>query len=282
LKLPSEQPYRFWMSSCIEAFLRGSDLIFQRFVAIKLGLLKYLVNDILSEDKKCSGSLQTGFDLLGELMKFNREIFGEFNKLLVSESKFSKFINNVTSNLVDSNVFLRAMILSLERFREEDDNIQQSASASASASAAPQKQHTPYPTSQCKIARFLAESRVQLVKDLMGVISVEEINQENICCVNTALVLFIFAKRRNELAYVFQHFSVAAYNQASTIKKNFRRLLWFWNEYYAQRGRDCLSLEFSSQIKFSEWLSTYNILVDELGDVELPIIISNSTESVKK
>ena len=34
---------------------------------------------------------------------------------------------------------------------------------------------------------------------------------------------------------------------------NFRQLLWYWTEYYLRRGRDRLSLEFSSHIAFSSW-----------------------------
>jgi len=34
---------------------------------------------------------------------------------------------------------------------------------------------------------------------------------------------------------------------------NFRELLWYWREYYLRRGRDRLSLEFSSQIPFKYW-----------------------------
>lgn len=256
LKLPADQPYRFWMSSCIEAFLRGSEQVYQRFVAIKCEMLCHLINNIVSDGKKTSGSLQTGFDLLGELMKFNREIFGEFNKLISSDTQFNKFINNVTINLVDSNVFLRAMILSMEKFREEDA-----------------KNNTSYPFSTCRIAKFLEESHIQLVIDLMTVISVEDINQENICCVNTALVLLIFARRHHQIPIYLQAVreQESMKGKPGCISINFRKLLWFWNEYYAQRGRDCLSLEFSSQIKFTEWLATYNLLADELGEVDMPV-----------
>jgi len=229
-------------------------------VAIRSGLLKFLVKDILQsheEDPKSSGSLQTGFDLLGELMKFNREIFNEFNKLMDSEDNFTKFINKVTDHLVDSNVFLRAMILSLEKFREEDNSNISS---------------PPYPFSQCKIVKFLASENLRLLIDLMTVISVDEINQENICCVNTALVLFIFSSRHSQLSNYLQVVKAEEdlRGKPRSITANFRKLLWFWNEYYAQRGRDCLSLEFSSQIQFSEWLCTYHLLVDDLGDVDVP------------
>jgi hypothetical protein len=36
---------------------------------------------------------------------------------------------------------------------------------------------------------------------------------------------------------------------------NFRELLWYWSEYYLRRGRDRLSLEFSTHISFHEWHS---------------------------
>lgn len=34
---------------------------------------------------------------------------------------------------------------------------------------------------------------------------------------------------------------------------NFRLLLWYWREYYMRRGRDRLSLEFSTHIPFMYW-----------------------------
>lgn len=72
-KLPLDQNNRFWMASCIEAFLRGSDPQFQKFVA-RAGMLEYLINDIISDAEKPQGCMQTSFDLLGELMKFNKEV----------------------------------------------------------------------------------------------------------------------------------------------------------------------------------------------------------------
>lgn len=37
------------------------------------------------------------------------------------------------------------------------------------------------------------------------------------------------------------------------IARNFRELLWYWREYYLRRGRDRLSIEFSSHIPFRYW-----------------------------
>ena len=40
---------------------------------------------------------------------------------------------------------------------------------------------------------------------------------------------------------------------AAALCKNFRELLWYWQEYYLRRGRDRLSIEFSTHIPFRYW-----------------------------
>lgn len=264
-QLPQDQNNRFWMASCIEAFLRGSDPIFQKFVA-RSGMLEYLIDDIVADGPKAQGSMQTSFDLLGELMKFNREIFVSFNQLLAG-AKLTKFLSNVVTHLVDSNVFLRGMVLSMERFTEED----------ITKFGTPG--YTPYQFSQCKISLFLHQNWLRLVKDLMTVISIDDINQENICCVNTTMVFCIYARRNGELRSFIQSIrdDEASYRTEIGGKKvlpspcvtaNFQKLLWFWHEYYLLRGKDCLSLEYTSQIPFHEWTRTYDVLVEELGEFD--------------
>lgn len=49
---------------------------------------------------------------------------------------------------------------------------------------------------------FLKQNTRQLVRDLMGVVNLETINHENICCLNTAVLILIFADRRGQLAEV--------------------------------------------------------------------------------
>jgi len=48
---------------------------------------------------------------------------------------------------------------------------------------------------------------------------------------------------------------------------NFRELLWFWREYYEHRGRDRLSLEFSSHIRFPEWKAVVDLLCMDTDQV---------------
>ena len=42
-------------------------------------------------------------------------------------------------------------------------------------------------------------------------------------------------------------------SKADRVMRNFRELLWYWREYYLRRGRDRLSIEFSSHIPFFQW-----------------------------
>jgi hypothetical protein len=49
-------------------------------------------------------------------------------------------------------------------------------------------------------------------------------------------------------------------NKERDIMQNFREVLWFWIEYYTHRGRDRLSLEFSSRLRFSEWIEVVTLL----------------------
>ena len=45
----------------------------------------------------------------------------------------------------------------------------------------------------------------------------------------------------------------SGFYSADRVMVNFRELLWYWREYYLRRGRDRLSIEFSSHIPFIKW-----------------------------
>lgn len=243
-----DSTYRFWLASCVEAFLRGSDVRSQVLMA-RSGLLQHLVDGVLNTQG--SGNLQTNLDLLGELIKCNPEVFAQLNEIL-DHATYTAFMQVVVSNLVDSNVFLRAVILSLEFFSARRVELQALGSS--------------YDPSQCKMRRFLQHNSLRLLRDLMTVITVEEVNQENICCLNTALSLFILARSHGQLHIFIETLYrwERANEQAGAVTGNFLSLLQFWLEYYLYRGKDCLSLELSSNIHFSEWRSIVNELVKRL------------------
>lgn len=411
-----DSPYRFWLASCVESYLRGSSPMEQVFVA-RTGLLKHLIDEITSERLHCAGSLQTSFDLLGELCKGNSEVL----RLLVAdldEESFRKLMSVAAANLVDSNVFIRSLLLSLERMSSSCDLIplhldpelfvgrsgnwkstngvfsrpylthswwdsclvsldvnregKPEAVSKESASDAsrpsdwfptmgtintygiipPETEEMPSvglhdgvghfgwvftpvghtlsnaahaPNTIERLSWFLTANQTRLLRDLLGVVDLRNINHENICCLNTAVVIAIFAFRRKQLPKLLQDLRrmndeeretkrramdavrndnvidrafvqamkymdinretpPAAYGRRasltrrasisyggteigdrSDVLRNFREVLWFWVEYYTHRGRDRLSLEFSSHLRFQEWIEVVALLGTDDG-----------------
>ena len=413
-----ESPYRFWLASCVESYLRGSSPAEQVFVA-RSGLLSHLIDDITSERLHCAGSLQTSFDLLGELCKGNAEVL----RLLVKdldEERFRKLMSVAAANLVDSNVFIRSLLLSLERISSgsrlmplhldpslmsgrrsrwrshngvfsrsylthswwdtclvnldpgtntaakgaseietASDNSRQSdwfptmGTIEAYNMRPPEVFESPSvglndgvghfgwifspvgdslssatlePNTVERLSWFLAANQTRLLRDLLGVVDLRNINHENICCLNTAVVIAIFAHRRHQLHWLLQDLSRMNAEERETkrralalarndniidrafvqamkymdidretppapyarraslsrraslttggnseigdrtdVMRNFREVLWFWFEYYTHRGRDRLSLEFSSHLRFQEWIEVVSLLGSDDG-----------------
>ena len=413
-----ESPYRFWLASCVESYLRGSSPEEQVFVA-RTGLLEHLVDDITSQRLHCAGSLQTSFDLLGELCKGNTEVLRQLVKNL-DEEKFRKLMSVAAANLVDSNVFIRSVLLSLERISSANNMLplhldkeifgtnrknwksangffsrsylthswwdtcvvnsgDENSTTTAGDISDPEQQcdserqsdwfptmggieaykmkspeilQTPSsglhdgvghfgwvftpegealsaavhaPNTVERLSWFLAANQTRLLRDLLGVVDLSNINHENICCLNTAVVIAIFAHRRQQLHILLQDLKRMnneerenkrrAVNAAAAVREddvidrafvqamkymaldlenppapyarrasltrrsslsfntgqgndvdrndvmqNFREVLFFWTEYYTHRGRDRLSLEFSSHLRFQEWIEVVSLL----------------------
>lgn len=470
-------PYKFWLASCIEAYLRGSSPQEQWFAAQSSGLLDHLVEDVLDDRLHCAGSLQTAFDLLGELCKGNIDSLHMLLNSLSTEERFQRLMSVAASNLVDSNVFIRALLLSVERVTsvrqaELQTEQQRAASLQRSRSASPvslepddsedyflpwlsdvgpssraylthswwevptsslplenevdyghppsldrpphehrpvgtdeaicddQRQSDWYPplpsisnglvlpifggdTSQYsarpnmrhfgwtfspqeleeqdgdaaasiahlfdatfspnsveRLSWFLAVNEARLLRDLLRSVDLRNINHENICCLNTAIVVAIFAHRRRTLSNVIAELrrmndesqdnraddddfgsyhasgrrsstltstfealavddtdvekisssrqpsrisgtkNIPSIGDRSDVLRNFRELLWFWKEYYTHRGRDRLSLEFSSHLRFQEWSEVVERLCADDGSstalLSQPVLLPRS------
>lgn len=81
--------------------------------------------------------------------------------------------------------------------------------------------------------------------------------QDNICVLNTALIIFIFLERNGELQIYLQ----ALRSDDVRVLQTFRSLLEFWRSYYLRkRGREGVSLQYSTQLPFSDWLHIVDLL----------------------
>ncbi|KAI9914207.1 hypothetical protein PsorP6_006236 [Peronosclerospora sorghi] len=251
IEQPVDSIYRFWLASCVEAFLRRSAPVEQLFVA-RTPLLQSLILEILKGGAyRSQGSFQSAFDLLGEMTKGNWQTLQLFHGLL-NNTQFATFMEVVILNLVDSNVFIRSMLLSSEKFAQQ-------------SKSDPMGLANEYEMD--RMNEFLTVNLVRLLRDLMTIVTIEDINHENICCLNTAIVILVFQHRRQRLPIVLD--ALRDHEDASGkqgyVCDNFRRLLWFWIQYYSPRGRDRLGLEHSSEVKFEEWRHVVSLLCADDG-----------------
>ncbi|XP_032219166.1 short transient receptor potential channel 4-associated protein isoform X2 [Nematostella vectensis] len=246
VKTPATAALRFWLSRAIEGFLRGRSSIGDQLFLIKRGLLEHLVEHITSPELKPKEILQSSFDLLGELMKFNEVAFKIFNSV-VTDKQFEKFLSILTSNVVDSNMLIRCLILSQEHFLE-----------------------SPFggvPTEACRLSALINdwEQRMYLLYKLINSITVTTLTQENVSCLNTTLVFLMFAYKQGHLPMYLSAFvrEEKLHKNPGFIMKNLRRLLEFWKTHYLRRGKDCSALEQSSCISFDRWKKVVDVLLQD-------------------
>jgi len=198
-----------------------------------------------------------------------------------------------------------------------------------------------------RVSLFLSQEKAHIVLRLMSVVSLRNVNHENICCLNTTLLILLIENRRESLGVFLQQVRSLADEELSSssssssssaaalpskslaeeeksaseessasegrccrmhcatcqappfpgpisgksvyclpveneltsggsadhtadtgadlVFRNFRLLLWYWQEYYLRRGRDRLSIEFSTHIPFRFWLQLVELLCADDG-----------------
>jgi hypothetical protein len=178
---------KFWLASCIEVMVRGNNTFFQNFIA-STGLIPCLLYDIIYSQTDQLQILQLSFDILGELIKFNKGNFFLMNYYFVDNNEYHVFTRKVISKdkLVDSNVFLRSIILSYHFFNQEDQRLGIDKDR--------------YFTRNCKLCQFIAENMENIFYSLIQIIKPDDINQTNISCINTALLILIINHYNGRMA----------------------------------------------------------------------------------
>src|SRR5437870_2020498 len=82
--------YRFWLCRAVESYLRGSCSPADQTFLLRRGLLQHILSSLVRVEWQHKEILQSSFDLLGELLKFNLEAFRQLNELLASGTKVSR------------------------------------------------------------------------------------------------------------------------------------------------------------------------------------------------
>ncbi|KAH9509476.1 Short transient receptor putative channel 4-associated protein [Bulinus truncatus] len=271
-KEPTTSTFRFWLARAVESYLRGDTSYCDQIFLMRRGLLAHVAGNIVESEIRHKEILQSSFDLLGELIKFNIEAFKAFDSILSPDDKFEKFVTMVNKSLVDSNMFIRSLILSLETFRAEGSEKTLNFVTSMDGEKVERR--------ESRLVSYIGDFSRQLeyLYKLINIISVQNLTQENVSCLNTTLVFLMFANRRHQLPRYLQalrdeqDYALDNVNGTSSILQNFRDLLIFWQDHYLHKDKDCSALEKSSRIAFSYWKTTVSMLVSE--DKTLPTSVS--------
>ncbi|XP_060063786.1 short transient receptor potential channel 4-associated protein-like [Ylistrum balloti] len=260
-KEPTTSTFRFWLARAVESYLRGNTSYCDQVFLMRRGLLQHVASNIVEHEIRHKEILQSSFDLLGELIKFNIEAFKTFEEILTTQAKFEKFITTVNRNLVDSNMFIRSLVLSLEHLTEEDTTYRE------------------YAKKDNKLLMYIGDFSKQLdyLYKLIKIINVENLTQENVSCLNTTLVFLMFANRKGQLPKYLQALrdekeDLMDVSGSANLLRNFRDLLTFWQDHYLHKDKDCSALEKSSRISFEYWKQTVSVLVCDDKDDKAGIL----------
>jgi len=234
--------YRFWLASCVEAFLRGFNECHQIFVAHS-GLLFNLLKQILTKQITKSSNVQISYDLIGEIMKFNRHNISFIENICLKYDWMSQLADHALVNVVDSNVFLRALLLSFERFDFQYKNQQKIS----------EENLLNFNENSKMYRRFSKEDKNSFLL-VVDSVNANFISQDNICCINTILIMTIFADQRGELKEYINSLTTREDKTTDQIKQlleNFDEVLAIWNRYYMSKAKDSFSLQYTSSLPFS-------------------------------
>lgn len=274
---------RYLLSGCVETFQRCASMAEKTFVG-RQGLVEHLVRQLCESCNLQSHKnqlRQTSFDLLGHLVKWNRNLFALLNELLMREhALLSELLSVVSERLIDSNVFVRSIALSLERFKAED---------------ALGLNGDPYDFSACVLWAFLMKWKVRIIFDLMRSVHIEDVNYENISSVNTTLIMFVLygGESEQELDLLLKEIGGVLLTmlrqqrsgkgagcslelgteqkhicgnvvRLTDVLKNFNAVIKFWMEYYTHQASDVTSLEVSTDLAFERFVYTARMLLRRL------------------
>ncbi len=160
---PLASPFRLFLAGCIESFLRAAPAA-DRLLLGRMGLLAHVVTAIAGASD--SNSMQCLFDLLAELLRFCPPAVASLD----ATAGRDRLLAAAQASLVASNVFVRVLCLTTHSS----------------------------PTTPC--GRFVcdSDSRLRLVASILNTLSVSMLGPDSISCLNTCVLLLLFA-RRSEL-----------------------------------------------------------------------------------
>ena len=267
-KEPTPSTFRFWLCRAVESYLRGGTSYADQIFLLRRGLLQHITASLIQTEIRQKETIQSSFDLLGEMVKFNYDACRQMHTILNNESKLKKAMIMVNNNLIDSNMFIRAMVLACDHFLQGGGEMAE------------------FVTHSRLMKNFREfDKHVQFVVQLVSILDVKDLTQENVSCLNTSLVIIMLAARQGRLPDIITKLldygeDPGGFRAGKSLLKNLKLLLVFWQEHYLHKDKDCSTLEKSSLIPFTFWKVTVNQLVSE--DATLPTSILHYIQVIKR
>ena len=114
------------------------------------------------------------------------------------------------------------------------------------------------------ICKFVKDKIYDLFLTLITIVKVENINQTNISCINTAMIILLVQYlKNNNLPNFLKQFKKIKGKDAINGLNNFKLLLKKWKKFYNYRPKDSTSLFYSSTINFNIWQEVTSLLLKE-------------------
>nr|CAB3267281.1 short transient receptor potential channel 4-associated protein-like [Phallusia mammillata] len=247
---------RFWITRAMEAFLRGETQEIDQTFLLEKNLVEDTVELLVSSQPRVDTVAQGNFDFLSAIMRKNLSAFERCDRVLDCSAKFHRLIAAIDYSLVDSNMFIRCVMLTACEIRN----------------TRPEYLHV---LESSRLLNHFSKMQVcvEVAARMLSLLTVSTLSQENVSCLNTSLLVFIMANRIGELPKYLKAFSESS--DGSEILCNFIELLEFWQVHYTlpMKKTDCRSLEMSSGVKFVEWMEVVKMLLN--SDTTSPTSISH-------
>ena len=310
---------KYWFANCLESILKSNNKLYQNHV-INLGLCIVIINDIIYSDIDISSNnankyeyviqiLQMNFDLLADIIKYNKYGLFKVSSYLVDKEEFIMFITKIgnTENIIDSNVFIRSIYLTItqsieEYFEFRDIELLTQELIDYKHILDYNILYNTYSiNNKCKLSEYIIENEHELFMKLCDekTISCGNMTQSNISCLNTALIIIItkseiynkfkaiknYENNNNRILKYYSFFinnrimfkfllnlkSIYSHDVLKKTISNLINILVKWKSFYLNKSKDLQSLEYTTDINTRVW----KVVVDLL-------LVNNATNDFSK
>ncbi|KAL4474995.1 hypothetical protein ABPG74_001691 [Tetrahymena malaccensis] len=223
---------RFWLGSCLEIFLKASNWYNQIFL-FETGLMYTLIRQYILNQLSTTNNIQITLDVLGELVKFNHLNVIYLNLILNQEGWITKIEQKMFSNIVDTNVFLRNLYLTYEYAEFQKISVFKRGIIQINKNQ--------------NLIKILCENNnCRTLVELIKSVNEDNLNQENLSCINSALVILIFQYQKGHLKQIleniFKHF------EGQQTLSLFSQVINVWQNYHQVKTKELYNLEHSTNI----------------------------------